>query len=383
MKSFPDAAFRLPFDQFQRYHLLAIAAERFRNTGQKLRILDVGGYLQGGGQDAFTPASFFLPDDDELVIMDIKKQGPGRYVAGSGLAIPFRNQAFDIVVAMDTLEHIPGELRSVFVRELCRVADRGVMIAGPIDQPANILAEKILFSVIEKILEMPHPALKEHLQYGLPKISEIETWLAMESFQGIHFPDGFLPNWLFMMLLKHLFLQLRVEPETQEDLDYFYNTTLGMADRREPAYRQVFVALRQGTDIDLHPLLKSDSSETRNAVDLFGYQFTNLVMLKEVAQLNETLHQIFTTRPNRMELEQLAEERLHLIRDKEDLINQYLIMITERDKRRKAELLQKDLRIDELKEEIHRQHQTIQELLDFRNRIQSSIPYKLYKMIKK
>ena len=43
---------------------------------------------------------------------------------GKGEKIPFKDSSFDIVISVDTLEHVPSEKRSLMIDEMLRVAHR-------------------------------------------------------------------------------------------------------------------------------------------------------------------------------------------------------------------------------------------------------------------
>ena len=115
---------RVPFDQYQRYRLVADVLGELRGAGG-LSVLDVGG---GSGL-----LQRFVPDD-RVVAVDLEPQpGVGVQVRGDGCRLPFRDGAFDVVCAFDTLEHVAPEQRASFVRECRRAASRWVVLAGPCD----------------------------------------------------------------------------------------------------------------------------------------------------------------------------------------------------------------------------------------------------------
>lgn len=80
-----DARLRLPFDQYQRYRIVADAVEVLRGDGGSLRILDVG-----GGEGAILR---FL-SADEVTVLDLPDAGvvPGM-VEGDATALQFEDGA--------------------------------------------------------------------------------------------------------------------------------------------------------------------------------------------------------------------------------------------------------------------------------------------------
>jgi SAM-dependent methyltransferase len=62
--------------------------------------------------------------------------GAVRYVCASAERLPFRDGAFDYVVSLDLVEHLPTALRAAAIRELTRVAACGVVIGYPVGEDA-------------------------------------------------------------------------------------------------------------------------------------------------------------------------------------------------------------------------------------------------------
>ncbi len=395
----------LPFDQYQRYRLLAEIIERIRPDVEPLRILDVGGYLQGGGQDDFLPVNAFLPHD-RIIVADVKHSGPGRYIVASGEHLPFGDSSFDIVTALDTLEHLPSHVRRDFVHELCRTAGLAVIIIGPVYSLETRLAEEVLDQGIRYYINAVHPALKEHLDYGLPRTGEIREWLQEAGMHTHDFPDGFLPNWLFMMLMIHSFMQKGGAEELIRQLNRFYNVTIGKSDRRAPAYRQAFIAAREPLDFNESDFQNFDSGEMVSG-ELSGFIMTSLMMFRETAGLNRKADDFHAIHRNYLELVKLSEERLRLIHEKDEIINRQLSLLSERD-RINADLdrvrLEKDDELNNrhrhiagleselaasrqevtaVKQEMENMQKSLNELKAFRDRIIGHPAYRIFKKFKR
>ncbi len=237
-----QAAQAMPFDQFGRYHMLreAIDACRVQLGVQQLSILDVGGFYEDNGQPTL-PLTRFLPDDTVTVVDVVECDLPG-YVKGDGTALRFDDASFDLVVSADTLEHIPQTGRVAFWRELLRVARHGVILLAPFGTPDVEAAEALLFEYIRAELRAEHQQLKEHREYGLPRLHE---WLGLLDGEGVtarSYPTGYLHAWLAMMLLKHLLLRIDPGPTAQRLVDAYYNRSFFPTERRAPAYRHLIVA---------------------------------------------------------------------------------------------------------------------------------------------
>jgi SAM-dependent methyltransferase len=91
-----------------------------------------------------------------------------RYDAGP---LPFEDGAFDTVISLDVLEHVPPQARAGLVAELVRVCARRVLIACPSDE--GVWAEEVLKQVYAA-QGIALPAwLNEHDEHGLPTAAEI------------------------------------------------------------------------------------------------------------------------------------------------------------------------------------------------------------------
>jgi hypothetical protein len=237
-----QAAQEMPFDQFGRYHMLreAVDACRAQLGVQQLTILDVGGFYEDHGQPTL-PLTRFLPADDVTVVDVVECDLPG-YIKGDGTALHFDAASYDLVVSADTLEHIPQSGRAAFWRELLRVARHGVILLAPFGTPEVENAEAVLFAYIKAELHAEHQQLKEHCEYGLPRLDEWLALLEQEGATARAYPTGYLQAWLGMMMLKHLLMRVDPGVTTQRLVDSYYNRSFFPTERRAPAYRHLVIA---------------------------------------------------------------------------------------------------------------------------------------------
>jgi len=233
----------LPFDQHQRYRAITQIADAVRSSLRQtpLTVLDVGGYFRTRLGQSILPLSRFLPQDS-VAAVDLVIERLDNYAVASGLALPFSDAAFDLAVSCDALEHVVPECRAAFVQEILRVARWSAVIIAPFDSEANRRAEQMLDSYMRS-QGVLNPQLQEHLRNGLPSLERLRKLLSEHNLPFFEFADGYLPNWLAMMFVKHtpgLTLDLQLY------LDRWYNRHLTPHDRREPAYRHVFVIAKPG-----------------------------------------------------------------------------------------------------------------------------------------
>jgi Methyltransferase domain len=85
-----------------------------------------------------------------------------QYVRASAERLPFRDAAFDYVVSLDLMEHLPSALRAPAVRELARVADRGVILGFPCGPEAARVDRRLQHRLQQARRDIPD-WLGEHL----------------------------------------------------------------------------------------------------------------------------------------------------------------------------------------------------------------------------
>jgi hypothetical protein len=238
----------LPFDHYARYALTRqiIGDIRATEPDRIYRILDVGGHS--------SPLKYFLPNNS-ITLLDVEPIGSltsveflyDEYVRGSGAALPFREGAFDIVTAHDTVEHVPSGLRSSLLAEMSRVASGFLVIAGPVSQPDVERAEVRLNSFVRSVLGWDQPFLKEHIELGLPTKESIEDFLQSESLSFVRIPNGNLGRWLAMQGLRHYLAALPDTEDLREALDATYNRLISERDFDGVCYRQAYVAAKSAS----------------------------------------------------------------------------------------------------------------------------------------
>jgi hypothetical protein len=225
----------LPFDQYQRYKMVEELVGLIRQ-GRRLRILDVGGH-PGLIAD-------FLPEDD-IFILDMLPSEGLTCVQGDGARLPFKDDSFDLVVSIDTLEHIPSDQRLGFLEEQLRASRDYVLLAAPFEDENISLAEQIVNEFFIKKIGRPNDSLEEHFANGLPGLSETLSFFDQSGAQHLETPNGYLYNWLVMMMALPAAQALPNSEELVAMINRFYNQNLYVSDNREPCYRTVILVSKQ------------------------------------------------------------------------------------------------------------------------------------------
>jgi hypothetical protein len=86
--------------------------------------------------------------------------------------MPFDDRTFDVVVAVDLLEHVPPVDRHRAVSEICRVSRRRAVIACPVGEAAFAADQRLAAHIAARGRPVPG-WLVEHLDHGFPEIRTI------------------------------------------------------------------------------------------------------------------------------------------------------------------------------------------------------------------
>ena len=95
-------------------------------------------------------------------------------VLGSADALPFCDDSFDIVLCVDTMEHLHVGQRRPALMEMRRIARPGgrVVVAFPADRAGERL-DRRLNAAFRRRHGLDHPWLVEHIETGLPRTAEV------------------------------------------------------------------------------------------------------------------------------------------------------------------------------------------------------------------
>jgi len=228
-----DPTLALPFDQYQRYRLVADILESLRPDGEPLELLDVGGRTALLRQ--------FLPGD-RIHLVDVEASEVDGLVLGDGSCLPYRTDSVDAVVAFDTLEHVPPARRGAFLQECRRVARSWVVVAGPYDTEGVAQAEEHLTAFLREKMNTEHRYLAEHASHGLPKLDETEVALAGGEAKVLSIGHANLERWLALMCLELYMDRDAPLRGIAAKVFEFYNAALYASDHAPPVYRHAVVA---------------------------------------------------------------------------------------------------------------------------------------------
>ncbi|RME06470.1 MAG: hypothetical protein D6812_01625 [Deltaproteobacteria bacterium] len=213
--SFHEYTCTLPPDLFARHRRVQEIVHLWHPFfTDRLRILDVG-----GGDDILRA---FLPHAE----IDLLDPARGHHAEGTG---------YDVVVSLDTLEHVPPDQRDDLLRSI-RERGRAAIVAAPFQSEGVAACEALVDHRLRQDWGLEHPFLREHRSHGLPKLSETVECLGGEGRRTLVLPGSFLPAWSFWFLSSFAPI-----PELTEHWVHL-NTRYSEAFDVEPAYRHFVVS---------------------------------------------------------------------------------------------------------------------------------------------
>jgi len=241
-------------DIFQRYRMAADVIEFIREG--RMKILDVGAR---GDLLKFLPSDF-------VVTVDPNPQFITRtFLAGDGLMLPFADSTFDLALGIDVVEHLSATDREKFLDELARVSSRGLIVASPFRSAMNEECETIVNELHKVFYTRENPWLSEHIMNKLPELDDVVMCLRNKGFSVSVLPNGYLPRWVFLMSLYYFLASVDGADALIRTLNAFYNRNYYLLDNREPCYRYVIVALRDGSPPHLEQLYGTGEQKRESA----------------------------------------------------------------------------------------------------------------------
>jgi hypothetical protein len=191
-------------DQYQRYSVLDEFLKVFFGKKRAV-VLDVGGLSPDRvGRTQWLPLQRILKE--KSYVTDLLYCPLRKFVQGDGLFLPFKTGSFDVVSALDVIEHIPAEQRPAFIEELARVSRSGVVLSAPFKEERLEQVEWIIFKQIKELYGAEHQQLLEHKKHGLPEVEAISLGFSRHFPSVVDFGYGSLQNWLFYQSLKNIYL---------------------------------------------------------------------------------------------------------------------------------------------------------------------------------
>ena len=209
------------------------------------RILDVGCGSKGG-LASYVPVST-VGLDLWFNVGRIRSHPRVTPVVGSGLALPLPTCSCDVVLCMDTLEHLASQERPVLMDELFRVVSAdGLVIVGAPCGPEARAAEQRINQRYRASTGQDHPWLVEHLA-NEPLTAESLRMMVLDAAQRRD-NCGIVDRTWRVAMIPNSNLALWERFQRERWLRHVHRLVYGplwplLRDRHElPVYRQVCIA---------------------------------------------------------------------------------------------------------------------------------------------
>ena len=341
----------LPFDEFQRYKVVADIINKFRKNKEIFKILEVG----AGGRETlkrFLPHDNFIFLDKELPPQCKQKSN---YILGDITKMHIV-ESYDFVVSIDTYEHISPSFRERFINGIIRPSNIATVIAAPFDTSGVKECEVLANEVYKLTHGTDYRWLSEHIQNGLPSFSYTLELIKKLKLNYMVIPNGYLLRW-FEMISVYLLTEGMTEfSKVMEELYEFYNKNFYQHDNTAPAYRQIIV-INKKQNPDFSDILTKDfdledfeikyqilQSIIRKIKELYN---TNTVKYKQISELTAALQ---TKATHISELDAEIERMVKDIGNLQDINLKH----QKREEKLTTALQAKDAHIGELDAEIER-----------------------------
>lgn len=167
----------------------------------RTKILEVG-----SGPYGIVP---YLGNDYQVTGADVDKSPSTpslKKVFASAEKLPFKANSFPILISVDTLEHLPKDIRQKSIDEMVRVASSNIYLAFPSGN-LSIFVDGFIARYYQFTHKQKLDFLDQHAAFGLPKEREVINYIytsAQNHNKKISintFGNTNLFLWLFLLLL--------------------------------------------------------------------------------------------------------------------------------------------------------------------------------------
>ena len=254
------------YDQFQRYSVLREFLKVFYE-GKDIRVMDVGGLSPDReGKHLWLPLKSIF--SGESIVVDRAPFKDKDFIQVNGKNLPFENNSFDVVSALDVLEHIPEKDRGDFLSELARVSKDSLFLSAPFSDSSIEQVEGLVFDQIHKLYGLKHLQLLEHRKCGLSDIETTTQTLSKFFPSGESFSYGSLGNWLFNQTIKHCYLFKKNSKKIHAVLDKWMTAEMNLSDFDPPFSHHFWMCSKDISKEDLRNGVNSIKANLKNKANI-------------------------------------------------------------------------------------------------------------------
>ncbi len=322
-----DQLFDLAPDKFYRYYYACKLADAICHNTDSNRFIDLGA-TEGILHLAFPDHSVFQMDLHILPSSGVSVRGDAR-------AIPFPDHIFDIVFALDILEHISPTTRVNAILEAIRITRKAAIFSFPADNPLNSRTETLLNHIEIALTNRENPFLQEHFLNGPVDHTEAVRILS-DHFPYVRtFCNFSHTGWLLSQLMEAVLSMLPLALPLQKIFRRLYNTDSVHWLPQTPVYRLILVGSHSEIpsitpdtpapdyQILFPEILKavSETYATLQNLDLYARKMEQEVAQKE-SYIQKLLTELNANQSNPFPTDSVpsTQQNLHLITEKFTLL---------------------------------------------------------------
>lgn len=149
-----------------RYKPVVAKLKKLRNQNKNLKVLEVGSGSKGITRFFKHPVVGM-----DIGFQDHKNKYLKEVIGSATKKFPFESDEFDVVIAIDAIEHFPKKERLKSLKEMLRVSKKHIIIAGPFQITKW---DRLVLKRWPKN-SPTYLNVKEHLDCGIPDESEIKS----------------------------------------------------------------------------------------------------------------------------------------------------------------------------------------------------------------
>ena len=165
MEILHNSQLEVSINMILRYSPVVARLKKIKKYNKNIKVLEVGSGSKGITRFFRHPVTGI-----DVEFQKHKNEYLTEVLINPNKKYPFKDNSFDVVVAVDSIEHIPRNKRKKALKEMLRISKKHIMITCPFTisrWDRKVLAEWPKHSATYK-------NVKEHLDCGIPNPGEVE-----------------------------------------------------------------------------------------------------------------------------------------------------------------------------------------------------------------
>lgn len=231
--------------------------------------------------------------------------------SNDGFKLDYDMNCFDLVIAIDMIEHMERNIRSEFLAELDRISAIAFILGSPLSSDTTMAVENRINFSYRELHGKRSVKYDEHRDFGVPSKQEIIDILDELKLRYLFHEHSELNQW---EQLTESEMILRSRPSSKNDLvrlHEFYYKNLALWDSGEKNYRQYIIASSK-EQIDLKESEQESLDLQKN--EKLTMEFNKMLITALAASGVNSLSEL---RENQLQFKELEADLMKMIDDKD------------------------------------------------------------------